>query len=153
MRLDKRRLIPVLLLVLIALVSVVIAQKQAQRDDYVVQDFKVEDVPSDDGSGLMLSWKPLERDKRIIEYRVYRGVSPDQMFFLESIQVNPKSGVASDKMYYYDNSGSEFLDVNSPGKLKREKQQPSNSPLFRKIPRDVKLLAELGKSYDLLSVI
>ena len=153
MRLDKRRLIPVLLIVLLALVSVIIAQKQTQRDDYVVQDFKVEDVPSDDGSGLMLSWKPLERDKRIIEYRVYRGVSPDQMFFLESIQVNPKSGVASDKMYYYDNSGSEFLDVNSPARLRREKQQPATSPLYRKIPRDIKLLAELGKSYDLLSVI
>ena len=153
MRLDKRRLIPVFLIILLALVSVIIAQKQTKRDDFVVQDFKVEDVASDDGSGLRLSWKPLEREKRIIEYRVYRGVSPDQMFFLESIQVNPKSGVASDKMYYYDNSGSEFLDVNSPAKLRREKQQPVGSPLYRKIPRDVKLLAELGKSYDLLSVI
>ena len=153
MRLDKRRLILVLLVLFIVTATVVIAQKKQGKDDYVVQDFKVEDVPNDDGSGLMLSWKPLDRDKRIIEYRVYRGISPDQMFFLESIQVNVKSGVASDKMYYYDNSGSEFLDVDSPGKLRKEKQQAPSSPLYRKVPRDVKLLAELGKSFQLVSIV
>jgi len=153
MRLDKRRLILILLVVFIVAVSVVTAQKKQTRDDYVVQNFKVEDVPSDDGTGLMLSWKPLDRDKRIIEYRVYRGVSPDSLFFLESIPVNVKTGVASDKMYYYDNSGSELLDVNSPRKLRKEKQQDLKSPLYRKAPVDIKLLAELGKKFTLISVI
>ncbi|MDP8227232.1 MAG: hypothetical protein P9L89_06305 [Candidatus Celaenobacter polaris] len=35
-----------------------------------VEDMKVENVPHDDGGGLMLSWKPLPKEKRIIEYRI-----------------------------------------------------------------------------------
>jgi hypothetical protein len=117
-----------------------------------VKDFQVSDIPADDGSGLMLSWKPLDRGKRIIEYRVYRGIKPDQLFFLDYIQVNPKSGVASDVMYYYDNSPSEISDYSHPTKLKREKGQPDDGILFDKPPRDLKFTATLMEKYQMISL-
>jgi len=153
MRLDKRRLIGLLLLVFIVAGTVIIAQQKEERDQYVVQDFQVQDVPADDGSGLMLSWKPLDRSKRIIEYRVYRGVKPDQLFYLDAIPVNVKTGIASDKMFYYDTSGSEFIDITSPAKPKKEKQQGLNSPLYRKLPRDIPFLAEMADKFSLLSMV
>ena len=119
MRLDKRRLVFLLLFVFVVVSTLIIANRQEDTDQYVVKDFRVEDVPADDGSGLLLSWKPLERDKRIIEYRVYRGVSPDKLFFLDALPVNVKTGVAAERMFYYDNSGSEFSYIGSPRKLKK----------------------------------
>jgi hypothetical protein len=153
MRLDRRRLILLLLLAFTVLVTVIIAQKQEDKDQYMVKDFQVDDVLADDGSGLVLSWKPLDRSKRIIEYRVYRGVSPDQLFFLDAIPVNVKIGVASDRMYYYDNSGSEFIDIASPRHLKKEKQQDAKSPLYRKMPRDIPFLAGMADKFSLLSLV
>ncbi len=153
MRLDRRRLILLLLIVFIVLGTVIIAQKQDDKDQFVVQDLRVEDIPADDGSGLLLSWKPLERSKRIIEYRVYRGVSPDQLFFMDAIPVNVKTGVASDRMFYYDNSGTEFIDITSPTKVKKEKQQGANSPIYRKLPRNIPFLAEMADKFSLLSLV
>mgnify|MGYP000892959198 CR=1 FL=1 len=152
MRLFRSRLIFLLLFLLLLLSTVIIAQKQSDAERYIVEDFKVEDIPADDGTGLMLSWKPLERDKRIIEYRIYRGVSPDTLFFLDAIPVNVKTGVASERMFYYDNSGSEFFDISSPRKLKKEKQQGKNSPLYQKMPRDIPFLAGISGKFSLLSV-
>lgn len=153
MRLDRRRLILLLLLAFTVLGTVIIAQKQGEEDQYVVKNFQVDDVLADDGSGLVLSWKPLERSKRIIEYRIYRGVSPDKLFFLDAIPVNVKIGVASEKMYYYDNSGSEFIDIASPRHLKKEKQQDAKSPLYRKMPRDIPFLADMADKFSLLSMV
>jgi len=153
MRLDRRRAILLLLLAFTVLATVIIAQKQNDKDQYVVENFQVQDVQADDGSGLVLSWKPLERSKRVIEYRIYRGVSPDKLFFLDAIPVNVKSGVASDKMYYYDNAGSEFIDIASPRHLKKEKQQDDKSPLYRKLPRDIPFLASIADKYSLLSLV
>ena len=152
MRLFRSRLIFLLLFLLLLLSTVIIAQKRSDAERYIVEDFKVEDIPFDDGTGLMLSWKPLERDKRIIEYRIYRGVSPDTLFFLDAIPVNVKTGVASERMFYYDNSGSEFFDISSPRKLKKEKQQGKNSPLYQKMPRDIPFLAGISGKFSLLSV-
>ena len=152
MRLFRSRLIFLLLFLLLLLSTVIIAQKRSDAERYIVEDFKVEDIPFDDGTGLMLSWKPLERNKRIIEYRIYRGVSPDTLFFLDAIPVNVKTGVASERMFYYDNSGSEFFDISSPRKLKKEKQQGKNSPLYQKMPRDIPFLAGISGKFSLLSV-
>ena len=153
MRLDKRRLILLLLAVFTVLVTVIIAQKQGEKDQFIVEDFKVEDIPADDGIGLILSWKPLDRSKRVIEYRIYRGVTPDQLFLMDTIPVNVKSGVAADKMFYYDNSGTEFIDIASPAKVTHEKQQDSKSPLYRKLPRDIRFLAGIANKFSLLSVV
>ncbi|HNX03375.1 MAG TPA: hypothetical protein PKM71_06920, partial [Candidatus Cloacimonas sp.] len=153
MRLYRNRIIILLLFLFIIVGTATIAQKRTDADSYVVEDFKIEDIPADDGTGLMLSWKPLERNKRIIEYRIYRGVSPDTLFFIDAIPVNVKTGVASERMFYYDNSGTEFFDISSPRHLKKEKQQSANSPLYQKMPRDIPFLAKMADKYTLTSFI
>ncbi len=152
MRLDKRRLILILLAVSMFSIILAMAQEQELGNENVVRDFQVTDVPADDGTGLILSWEPLERKQRIIEYRIYRGIAPDKLFFLESIQVNPKSGVASDRMYYYDNSFTEISDPSFPGKLRLEKGQPDDGILYRRPPRDLKFTATLMSKYQLISL-
>ena len=153
MRLYKRHLSALLVLAFLMAIGVMIAQKQGSSKGNAVEDFKVEDIPHDDGTGLMLSWKPLHRSQRIIEYRIYRGISPDTLFFLASVQVNVKTGVASDRMYYYDSGGSDFIDISSPGKLRKEKQQDAKSPLYRAVPRDMEIAARLSEKFDLLSYV
>jgi hypothetical protein len=101
----------------------------------VVENLQVKDIPNDGGDGLMLSWKPLPKDKRVQEYRIYRGVHPDTLFFLTSVQVNVKTGVATDEMLYYDSGYSSFVSLDSPGKLKHEKGAPAatSTGVFRGI--------------------
>ncbi|KQC05993.1 MAG: hypothetical protein APR54_07825 [Candidatus Cloacimonas sp. SDB] len=128
---------------------------QAAVDEYfnIVENLKVENIPNDDGSGLMLSWKPLPKERRIIEYRVYRGISSDSLFYIGKIDVNVKTGVAGDIMYFYDVAYNYFVDIQSSGKLKREKQQPEDSPLFQRYPRDVNITGPRLQDYDILGVI
>ena len=119
----------------------------------VVQNLMVEDVPDDDGSGLVLSWTPLPQEDRIIEYRIYRGLSPDSLFFIGSIPVNPNVTLSADKMYYYDKDYTGFVSIDSPGKLKPEKQQEEGSPLFQEIPRDLTITGPMLSHYRILGVI
>ncbi|MDD3535864.1 MAG: hypothetical protein PHC50_06960 [Candidatus Cloacimonetes bacterium] len=151
MRLDKRRLILLLFMLFIAGISLVIAEKQEDGSKNLIKHFQVTDNPADDGTGLILSWEPLDRSKRIIEYRVYRGVNPDTLFFLDYIQVNPKSGVAADRMYYYDSSPSEISDISHPRKLKLEKGQPKDGILYGKPPRDFVFSAKYLEHFNMLS--
>jgi len=153
MRFTNKRIVLLLLVVFVAFGTFVIAQKENSKDEKVVENFSVNDVPADDGTGLVLSWKPLHRSNRIIEYRIYRGIDKDRLFFHGSIPVNVKTGVAADTMFYYDSSWTEFVDIKSPGKLKKERQQSEDSPLYRKIPRDVKVASELSGKFNILSVI
>ncbi len=153
MRFTKQRLVLFLLMAFIAIVSLIIAQDTESKGEFVVEDLMVSDIPADDGTGLVISWKPLHRSKRIIEYRIYRGISEDQLFFHGSIPVNVRTGVAADTMYYYDSSWNDFIDIRSPGKLRSEVKQAAGSPLYRKIPRDVEIAAELSAKYSILSMI
>ena len=123
---------------------------QNKLKDTVVQNLRVEDILNDGGDGLMISWKPLPRDQRVQEYRIYRGVNPDTLFFLASVQVNVKTGVASDVMYYYDSGYNTLIDLTSPGKLKNEKGN-QGSILYRGVPRDTKLAARLSECFNLYS--
>ena len=59
-----------------------------------VENFVVEDIPGDDGTGLVLKWKPLPNNLKILEYRVYRGLTPDSLFYLGSVALNPEIGRA-----------------------------------------------------------
>ena len=120
---------------------------------YVVENLKAEDIPDDDGGGLVLSWKPLPKEKRIIEYRIYRGVNTDTLFYHGKVDVNVKTGVAGEIMYYYDSGYNHFVDLQSPGKLKKEKQQPDDSPLFRSYPKDLKITGPQLTNYRILGVI
>jgi hypothetical protein len=90
MRLDRRRLILILLAVFVITATVIIAQKQENKSEFVVDDFRVEDVPADDGSGLMLSWNHLT--KANVSLNIGFIAAPVLIISsFESIQVNPKS--------------------------------------------------------------
>lgn len=142
-----------LVLVFVLIPLSITAAKKYISSDYQVKNLKVEDIPYDDGGGLMVSWNPLPKEKRIIKYRVYRGATKDSLFFIGEIPVNPKTGVTSPVMSYYDKGLTEFVDIRSPGSLKKEKHQDANSPLFRDIPRDVKIVKSMMSKYDLLAII
>jgi hypothetical protein len=123
---------------------------QAKLTSVAVDSLRVDDIPNDGGDGLMISWKPLPKESRIQEYRIYRGVHPDTLFFLASVQVNVKTGVASDKMFYYDSGYSDFISLESPAILKNEKGA-KGSNLYRGVPRDIELAARLSESFNLYS--
>lgn len=123
------------------------------QTDFIVENLQVHDIPYDDGSGLMLSWKPLPKERRIIEYRVYRGITPDSLFYIGRIDVNVKTGVPGDEMYFYDIDFNYFMDTQAPARLKREKQQPKGSPLYQRYPRDARITGPQLKHYDILGVI
>jgi hypothetical protein len=120
---------------------------------YIVENLKADDIPDDDGGGLVLSWKPLSKELRIIEYRIYRGVSSDSLFYHGKVDVNVKTGVAGDVMYYYDSGYNRFVDIQSPRKLKKEKQQPDDSPLYGRLPRDLEITGPQLTNYRILGVI
>jgi len=122
-----------------------------------VEGLRVEDVPHDDGGGLMLSWKPLPKEKRIIEYRIYRGYTPDSLFYIGKIPVDAKTGVAADTMKYIDQGWTFFVDATSHAKLKHEKGQKKGTKgaevLFRTVPRDMKIYGPMMDHYSMLAVI
>lgn len=126
---------------------------EEEEMQFVVRNLIIEDIPNDDGSGLMLSWDPLGIDKRIIEYRVYRGASPDSLFYIGNIPVNVQTGFPGDRVYFYDSDYTMFVSITSPARLRREVQQPEDSPLFREIPRDLSITGPKLEHYDILSVI
>jgi hypothetical protein len=117
-----------------------------------IPTFKASDVPFDDGSGVVLSWKPLPREMRIIMYRVYRGISPDTLYNFGQVDVDPNAGVAAETMYYYDKDYQLLLSIDSPARLKKEKQQSPRSPLYQKVPRDPKILSNLLRHYTVLGI-
>ena len=123
------------------------------NNDYIVEDLRANDVPNDDGGGLVLSWKPLPKEKRIIEYRVYRGVTADSLFYIGKVDVNVKTGVAGDEVFYYDSDYNGFVGLQSPGKLKKEKKQDDDSILYRSFPRDVAITGPQLKNFRILGVI
>lgn len=123
------------------------------KADYIIQGLQAHDIPNDDGSGLMISWKPLPKERRIIEYRVYRGITPDSLFYIGKIDVNVKTGVMGDVMYFYDTDFNYFLDTQASARLKKEKGQAKDSPLYRRYPRDINVVGPQLKHYSILTVI
>ena len=116
-----------------------------------VENFVVEDVPGDGGTGLILKWKPLPNDLKILEYRVYRGLTPDSLFYLGSVALNPVVGFAGTEITYSDNGYKPFVDKSSPGRLvidKKVKPLDENTNYFgttnNGYPRDLK---EIGRAH------
>ncbi|MEA1973885.1 MAG: hypothetical protein U9N34_11425, partial [Candidatus Cloacimonadota bacterium] len=146
-----------IMLVVLLVLSFSIISAQSNDAEFVVKGLTVEDVPNDNGSGLEVSWVPLEKDKRILEYRVYRGISPDSMFFAGRIEINVKTGFAGDRVRFSDKSWTRLVDlddiVNTPARLEQEDHQSADSPLFKSMPRDVSVLKKQMSAYTLLAGI
>jgi hypothetical protein len=140
--------------ILLAFILLLSGSLHATPDDQlIVKNLRVVDVPDDDGSGLEIIWEPLPIDARIISYRVYRGVTPDTLFFIGEIPVNPRIGVATPEMRFFDKDFNGFVDVASPGRLKKERGQSPDSPIYRAIPRDISVVGPLLSHFSILCVI
>jgi hypothetical protein len=100
-----------------------------------ITDITAYDMPDDDGSGAILRWKPLSKDHRIIKYNVYRGVSPDSLYLLTFLEVDPKMGVLAPYLYYYDTGDQPLIEFeSSPLKLRKEKDRQQIAPCIRNFP-------------------
>ncbi|MDD3532904.1 MAG: hypothetical protein PHR27_02585 [Candidatus Cloacimonetes bacterium] len=115
-----------------------------------ISQFSASDMPDDDGSGLILKWKPLSKEHRVIKYNVYRGVSPDSLFLLTYLEVDPRLGVLAPYLYYYDSGDQPLMEFeSSPSRLKKESDQAADSPLYKKFPLDAALLSTIMDRYDI----
>ncbi len=115
-----------------------------------ISQFSASDMPDDDGSGIILQWKPLSKEHRVIKYNIYRGVSPDSLFLLTYLEVDPKLGVLAPFLYYYDSGDQPLIEFeSSPSKLKKEKDQEPESPLYAKFPLDANLLNTILDRYSI----
>lgn len=132
----------VILLLCAGLLSNDQAKSPAQKGK--ITRFTATDMPNDDGAGVILSWKPLDKANRIIQYNIYRGVTPDSLFLISTMEVDPKMGVLAPELFFYDRGDQPLIEFESaPTKLKHEKQQASHSPLFRKFPQDPAVLGSM----------
>ncbi|MDP8204651.1 MAG: hypothetical protein P9L95_08990, partial [Candidatus Tenebribacter mawsonii] len=118
MKLNYAKTGLILFLMVFGFLLIPIPSHAAVDTSYIVKNLKADDIPDDDGSGLVLSWEPLSKEKRIIEYRIYRGVSSDSLFYHGKVDVNVKTGVSGDVMFFYDSGYNRFVDIQSPRKLK-----------------------------------
>ena len=124
-----------LLTIILILVLGIPGLFSAVANEAVITDFTAYDMPDDDGSGIILKWKPLPKEHRIIKYNIYRGVSPDSLFLLTHLEVDPKLGVLAPYLYYYDTGDKPLIEFEtSPMKLRKEKGQAPDSPLYQKFP-------------------
>ncbi|MGC9336581.1 MAG: DUF6754 domain-containing protein [Candidatus Cloacimonadia bacterium] len=134
-----------------------LANAQMLPNDEPVTGLQARDIPYDDGGGLEIIWNPLPKEKKIIEYRVYRGVTPDTLFYIGKIPINKETGFVGDTIRYLDQGYNFFVSATSPAKLKHEKGQKKGDKgyevLYREIPRDMKVYGPLMQHYRMLSVI
>ena len=152
---TTRYVLVILFVLMLCTTSLFAAAKLPSGEDFplTVQDLRVHDIPNDEGSGVRIEWTPLPFEARIISYRVYRGVTPDSLFFIGDIPVNPRIRLTSTTMSFYDRNYNSFMNIVSPGKVKQERRQPEGSPLYRALPRDLNVMGPMLKYYDLLGVI
>lgn len=119
-----------------------------------IEEFLALDMPHDDGSGVLLKWKPLGGEHRIIQYNIYRGVSPDSLFLLSTQEADPKAGASGNWLNFEDKSFNPLIEFETaPGRLKKEKQQVAEGTLYKGVPRDAKILGEMLKHYDVIGDI
>lgn len=119
-----------------------------------ISTFSAEDMPFDDGAGVVLKWKPLHKSNRVIQYNIYRGLSPDSLFQIGTIEVDPKMGVLAPELFYYDRGDNPLIEFeSSPNHIKKEKQQEADSPLYGRVPQDPKLLSTFIGRYNIFGGI
>ncbi|MBI9031362.1 hypothetical protein JEZ13_05115 [bacterium] len=125
-----------------------------------IENFVVEDVPGDLGSGLLLKWKPLPNELKILEYRIYRGITPDSLFYSGSVMLNPVVGFAGEEISFLDSGFKPFVDKSSPGRLVVDsKVKPLDEKTFyfgtanNGYPRDLEVLAQANNKFSLIAQI
>ncbi|OQY37704.1 MAG: hypothetical protein B6226_04900, partial [Candidatus Cloacimonetes bacterium 4572_65] len=120
-------------------------------DEVIVEEFRVEDVPGDLGDGLILKWKPLPNDLKILEYRVYRGLNPDSLYYLGNVVLNPAVGFSGPELTFLDKGYKPFVNKTSPGSLKRDKHIKGHDNFFgstlKGLPRDLDILSSTNGKY------
>lgn len=150
----KKALLVLSAIILISVVLISSDQVKPVTSQGKISVISATDMPSDDGAGIIIKWKPLDKSQRVINYRIYRGVSPDSLFLLSSIEVDPKLGVLAPELYYYDRGDQPLIEFETaPLKAKKEKQQPQDSPLFQRFPQDPQLIGSLIGRYNFLGGI
>jgi len=118
-----------------------------------VQNLMAEDAPNDDGGGLIIKFDPMPVDFRILEYRIYRGITPDTLFYIGKVESDPKNVNVNAIITFSDNGYRPFVDVESPNRLRGEKGQAKNSPIYQALPRDIRLVAQLLTKFRTLAII
>lgn len=125
-----------------------------------IENFVVEDVPGDNGNGLILRWKPLPNELKILEYRVYRGVTPDSLFYSGSVVLNPVVGFTGKEVTYSDNGYKPFVDASCPGRLVTDKKvKPLNKSTHyfgttnNGYPRDLAVLAQNNGKFNFIAQV
>ncbi len=125
-----------------------------------IENLVVEDVPGDLGNGLILKWKPLPNELKILEYRVYRGVTPDSLFYSGSVVLNPVVGFAGEEITYLDSGFKPFVDKSCPGRLVTDKKvKPLNESTNyfgttnNGYPRDLEVLAQANGKFTFIAQI
>jgi len=106
----------------------------------------------DDGSGLVIKFEPINHGN-IIEYRIYRGIRPDSLFYLGKLEVDPKIGISGNEVIFFDKDYRTLVDIDSPRRLKREKGQSIGSPIFKSLPRDYSVIGHMFKEFNTLVII
>lgn len=142
------------LLLLLAAALLLTACAGGDTTEAEIGEFIALDMPHDDGSGVLLKWKPLGGEHRIIQYNIYRGASPDSLFLLSRQEVDPNAGVAGNWLNFEDKDFNPLIEFETaPGKLKKEKQQVAEGTLYKGVPRDTKILGEMLRHYDVIGDI
>lgn len=119
-----------------------------------VQNLVVMDAPNDGGSVLQLKWTPLDKSHRIIQYNIYRGASPDSLFYISNLEVDPKLGVIGKELTFLDQGGQPLFSFETaPGSLKKVKGQAPGAPIYGPVPRDPALIAKLLDDYSITGEI
>ncbi len=123
-----------------------------------IENFKVEDIPGDRGNGLILKWKPLSDDLRIMEYRVYRGTTKDALYYLGTVALNPDVGFKGDTLTFSDQGWKPFVDKTCPGSRVVDKNVESTEATFygtmqKGYPRDLDILAQENGKLQFLTQI
>lgn len=125
-----------------------------------IEDFVIEDVAGDLGNGLILKWKPLPNELKILEYRIYRGLSADSLFYLGSVVLNPVVGFAGDEVTYLDSGYKPFVDKASPGGLRVDGKVTPNDEktnyfgtVNNGYPRDLEVLEQANGKFNLIAQI
>jgi len=119
-----------------------------------IQGLIAMDSPNDSGQGVILKWTPLHKSHRIIQYKIYRGASPDSLFYFNSLDVDPVMGVIGNEITFADQDYQPLFEFETaPSKLKIERHQPEGSPLYRAVPRDPAVIGSLIPHFDVLGAI